>query len=122
MKTRRSFLCVAVLLLALLFLGAEVPYLSGRVNDTAGLLSLDTVRVYPNPYKPARSAKPGVTFDGVPSDASLSVYDLAGRKIAAGAPESGGVWVWDGAVASGVYVFVLEREGEKRAGKVAVVR
>ena len=103
-------------------LGAAAVATWAGLADAGPALSLDTVRVYPNPYKPARSAKPGVTFDGVPSDASLSVYDLAGRKIAAGAPDSGGVWVWDGAVASGVYVFVLEREGEKRAGKVAVVR
>jgi hypothetical protein len=84
-------------------------------------LSLDRVRVYPNPFKPGRSAAAGVTFDRCPGDATLAVFNLAGEKVAAATPDSGGVWVWEARVASGVYLYLIERDGERRAGKVAVI-
>ncbi len=91
------------------------------LTDGGPALSLDGVRVYPNPYKPARASGAGVTFSQVPVDATIAVYNIAGEKVAAGRPDSGGVWLWDGAVASGVYLYYLKREGERRVGKVAVV-
>lgn len=110
------------------FIAMNARLTAAAVAGWAGLLaggpalSLDAVRVYPNPYKPSVVGTVGVTFDRVPSDAAIAVYDLAGGKVAAGAPNSGGVWKWDAAVASGVYLYVAERDGERRAGKVAVVR
>ncbi|NIT36854.1 MAG: M20/M25/M40 family metallo-hydrolase [candidate division Zixibacteria bacterium] len=90
--------------------------------DKGPVLSLAAARVYPNPYKPSTSGAVGVTFDNVPSDASISIYDLAGAKVAAGAPDSGGAWAWRADVASGVYLYLLKRDGERRAGKVAVIK
>lgn len=90
--------------------------------DEGPALSLDAVRVYPNPYKPSASSARGVTFDNVPSEAAISVYNLAGERVAEGRPDSGGVWAWGADVASGVYLYVMECDGEKRVGKVAVVR
>jgi hypothetical protein len=90
--------------------------------DEGPALSLDAVRVYPNPYKPSASSGRGVTFDNVPSEAAISVYNLAGGRVAEGRPDSGGVWAWGADVASGVYLYVMESDGEKRVGKVAVVK
>jgi photosystem II stability/assembly factor-like uncharacterized protein len=110
------------------FVAANARLAAAAVAGWAGLmdegpaLSLDAVRVYPNPYKPSASRAAGVTFDNVPSEATVGVYSLAGERVAEGRPDSGGVWAWDAAVASGVYLYVLERNGEKRLGKVAIVK
>jgi len=110
------------------FIAANARLTAAAVAGWAGLmaggpaLSLDGVRVYPNPYKPAVVGGIGVTFDRAPSDAAITLYDLAGAKVAAGAPDSGGEWKWEAAVASGVYFYIIERDGERRAGKVAIVR
>jgi photosystem II stability/assembly factor-like uncharacterized protein len=114
--------------LDLAFLAANARLTVATLAGWAGLMdegpamSLDAVRVYPNPYKPSLSTAREVTFDNVPSDAALTIYDLAGGRVAEGRPDSGGVWKWRADVASGVYVYVLELGGEKRAGKVAVVK
>jgi len=110
------------------FVAANARLTAAAVVGWAGLmdegpaLSLDAVRVYPNPYKPSLSRAGGVTFDNVPSEAAISVYSLAGERVAEGRPDSGGAWAWGADVASGVYLYVLERNGEKRVGKVAIVR
>ncbi len=110
------------------FVAANARLTAATMAGWAGLmdegpaLSLDGVRVYPNPYKPSSSAARGVTFDNVPSEAEISVYNLAGERVAEGRPDSGGAWVWGADAASGVYLYVMERDGEKRAGKVAVVK
>ena len=111
------------------FVAANARLAAATVAGWAGLmdegpaLSLDAVRVYPNPYKPSLSAAPrGVTFDNVPSEAAINVYNLAGERVAEGRPDSSGAWAWGADVASGVYLYVLESDGEKRAGKVAVVK
>jgi photosystem II stability/assembly factor-like uncharacterized protein len=110
------------------FIAMNARLTAAAVASWAGLpaggpaLSLGDVRVYPNPYKPSAVGAAGVTFDRVPSDAAITLYDLAGARVAAGAPDSGGIWRWEAAVASGVYLYFVERDGERRAGKVAVVR
>jgi len=110
------------------FVAANARLTAAVVAGWAGLmdegpaLSLAGVRVYPNPYKPSASRAGGVTFDHVPSEATIGVYNLGGERVAEGRPDSGGAWSWDAAVASGVYLYVMERDGEKRAGKVAIVK
>ncbi|UCH78512.1 MAG: M20/M25/M40 family metallo-hydrolase [Candidatus Coatesbacteria bacterium] len=93
-----------------------------RLRGGGPALALGDVRVYPNPYKPDRHGGGGVTFDRVPSDASLAIYSLAGELVAEGRPDSGGRWRWPAAVASGVFFYVVERDGERVTGKVAVVK
>ena len=113
--------------LALAYLTGNARLTTAVVASWAGLtesgptLSLADARVYPNPYKPARQGDCGVTFDRVPSDARITVYNLAGEEVAAGVPDSGGAWVWPGRVGSGVYLYVLTRGSERRAAKVAIV-
>jgi photosystem II stability/assembly factor-like uncharacterized protein len=102
-------------------LGAATLVGWAGLADTGPVLTLGDARVYPNPYRPSTAAG-GVTFDRVPSDAGIAVYDLAGALVAEGRPDSGGTWVWPAAVASGVYFYIIEREGETFTGKVAVVR
>ena len=81
--------------------------------------------VYPNPYCYSSSAA-GVSFVGLESPATVEVYDLAGRRVAreevvAGCDEC----VWRpaaGAAAPGVYLYRVEGQEQKKAGKVVVVK
>jgi photosystem II stability/assembly factor-like uncharacterized protein len=84
--------------------------------------------VYPNPYCYATCVG-GVSFVGVKSPATVEIYDLAGRRIAreevaAGRDEC----VWrparpgGEALAPGVYLYRVEGQEQKEAGKVVVAR
>lgn len=80
--------------------------------------------VYPNPF--AYGSAAGITFDGVSAPAALTVYDVAGRKVASVAVAAGVErFVWrpgrDGApLAPGVYVYRVLGEGQRKVGKLVV--
>lgn len=76
--------------------------------------ALTQVRVYPVPWKPGSGGKfdaPGVTFDRLPAEGSISILNLAGENVAdlRFSGSNGGFVVWDGRnnagrrAASGVY-------------------
>ena len=84
--------------------------------------------VYPNPYCYATSAG-GVNFVGIKSPATVEIYDLAGRRVAreevtAGRDEC----VWRPAtpegetLAPGVYLYRVDGQEQKKAGKIVVAR
>ena len=81
--------------------------------------------VYPNPYCYATSAG-GVNFVGIKSPAKVEIYDLAGRRVgreevAAGRDEC--VWspaAGDGALAPGVYLYRVDGQEQKKAGKIVI--
>ncbi len=80
--------------------------------------------VYPNPF--AYGSAVGITFDGVSAPAALTIYDIAGRKVASVAVAAGVErFVWlpggDGApLAPGVYVYRVLGEGQRKVGKLVV--
>ncbi len=84
--------------------------------------------VYPNPYCYGTCAG-GVSFVGIQSPATVEVYDLAGRRIgreevAAGCDEC----VWrpaapeGGTLSPGVYLYYVDGQEQKKAGKIVVAR
>ena len=84
--------------------------------------------VYPNPYSFATSTG-GVSFVGVKSPATVEIYDLAGRRVgreevAAGRDEC----AWRPAtpegetLAPGVYLYRVEGQEQKEAGKIVVAK
>ncbi len=84
--------------------------------------------VYPNPYCYA-TCTGGVCFVGVKSPATVEIYDLAGRRIAREEVATGrDECVWRPARASGetlapgVYLYRVEGQEQKEAGKVVVAR
>jgi len=105
----------------------------------AGQLFSQTM-VYPNPFRPHSGGADdgdyttGVIFDLLPVGLSrLDIYNLAGEWVAslgkAITPTGvAGQWRWSGAndtgrcVASGIYLYVMEAGGERRTGKIAVIR
>jgi len=81
--------------------------------------------VYPNPYCYATSAG-GVCFVGVKSPATVEIYDLAGRRVGRGEVAAGrDAWVWNaagGGRAPGVYLYRVEGQEQKKAGKIVVAK
>jgi len=84
--------------------------------------------VYPNPYCFA-TATGGVNFVGIKSPATVEVYDLAGRRVAAAeVPAGRDECVWRPAapegetLAPGVYIYRVEGRGQRKAGKIVIAK
>ncbi|MEE8640155.1 MAG: M20/M25/M40 family metallo-hydrolase, partial [bacterium] len=82
--------------------------------------------VYPNPYCYTTSAG-GVNFVGIKPPATVEIYDLAGRRVAAWTVATGrDSCVWTPArangdsLAPGVYLYRVEGQEQKKAGKIVI--
>jgi len=76
--------------------------------------------VYPNPAEGN-----AVTFAKLPIGTSIHIYDVAGNCIAAfeGTEQERDRKVWDlSGISSGIYVYVLKSETDRRIGKLSVIR
>ncbi len=86
--------------------------------------TLSGMIVYPNPAR-----GDSITFDNLAADSQISIYDVGGKLIksldSSETLHSGNrckqIWKLEG-VSSGVYIFVVESESERRIGKVTVLR
>jgi len=86
-----------------------------------------SVRGYPSPFRPGMGAL-GITFDRLPAQASVRLYTMNGLLVKT--LEAGGrsEVLWDisnddgSSVASGVYLAVIESNGERRVMKVMVIK
>ncbi len=82
-------------------------------------------RVFPNPYNYGSAA--GVTFDGISSPATLTVFDASGRKVAHGDVAAGREnFVWrpghDGRpLAPGLYIYRVAGNDQLEAGKLVII-
>ncbi|MDE2292348.1 MAG: fibronectin type III domain-containing protein [Elusimicrobia bacterium] len=88
--------------------------------------SLGIGRIFPDPFYASRTGY--VTFDRLPSGARVRIFTLLGDEVFDETTNASGVLTWTGrnrvgrAVASGVYLVVVESGGTKRIMKMAVVR
>ena len=84
------------------------------------------VRVYPNPFEPARAVRGTVKFEGIPVGSTVSLYTSRGLKVWGKDAVTGSVVEWDGKndagklVVSGMYVWVVEGNGHTSRGKLVV--
>ena len=87
-------------------------------------------RVYPNPVRPGESHKNAVTFDRLPTGTTIEIYNANGERldrltVTASDP---GRTEWfllnhiSTEVTSGIYIYVMEFEGLKKMGKIAIIR
>jgi hypothetical protein len=84
------------------------------------------MRIYPNPYYTARDG--WMTIDGIPAASRVRIFTLRGELVLDGSADGHGIFTWQGAnrggraVASGVYLVVVEGNGLKAIEKLAVIR
>jgi hypothetical protein len=85
------------------------------------------VNIYPNPFYPSRG-QGYVTFDNLPTPASVRIYTLSGAKVWEGSKSTVSPLIWYGKnssgenVASGIYLAVVNSNSGKKIFKVAVER
>ena len=120
----------------------------GRINAysalTAYYVAGEIVHMamnYPNPFRPARENYTTIYFTTkrAVAEKSIGIYNLAGELVLS--VEDGSIYMdkwyddgyvykyeWDGRndygekVASGVYIYVVNADGNKKAGKLAVIK
>jgi hypothetical protein len=89
--------------------------------------SLSDSYAFPVPYRP--SDGPHITFTNLPASITIRIFTLNGdlvRKISTDAGDGQIEWDVDNEdgepVKSGVYLFLLESGGQKKRGKLLVLR
>ncbi len=90
--------------------------------------NLDSVRVYPNPWRSDRHSTRSVTFDSLTVNTEIKIFTVSGHHVKT-LPTSSSQVTWDltnesgDRVASGIYVYHLKAEGgAKMTGKVVVIK
>jgi hypothetical protein len=95
---------------------------ASRIITDSNLLS--SVKVFPNPHK-AGVHGGNVQFDGLPARSTVKIFTVSGRLVRE-LPAGESVWDLRNArgqlAASGIYLFLIELDGQKHRGKLAVVR
>ncbi|MBA7471140.1 hypothetical protein ES707_06438 [subsurface metagenome] len=111
--------------------GKDNIYGSGRLNlllfAPFGLLK--DLKVYPNPFRPSEGHT-RIFFDRLTPDARICIFTLSGELVAnSGELRGEEMWVWNvrnregERVARGIYIYlVTNSQGEKKMGKIAVVK
>ena len=104
----------------------EIP---SSIRETA-VSDLTQVRVYPNPVRPNVTDKGVITFDRIPIGTRIQLFTVKGELL-----ETLDVTEQDhnekkwwltsnntADVSTGIYIYVLEFDTEKKIGKIAVIR
>ncbi len=88
---------------------------------------LTGLKVYPNPFRPLASSK-GLTFTNLSLQSRVQIYTLTGAVVWDSGQADFGEAAWNGknadgeVVATGLYYYAVTAPGEKRLGKIAVVK
>ncbi|MBI4060936.1 MAG: hypothetical protein HY403_05840 [Elusimicrobia bacterium] len=97
-----------------------------QVGSTPLSTTPETARLFPNPYHAGRDGF--VTIDRVPPDARVRIFTLRGEQVLDVRANAVGLLTWSGtngsgrAVASGVYLVMVESGSTKKILKLAVIR
>jgi len=99
---------------------------SATINLFTAEETLDHVLVYPQPLRPQNRQ---LIFARLPQGTQISIFTVNGRllKTLSGALNFGGI-SWDlkddngKRVTSGIYLYVLRHENEKKLGKIIILR
>ena len=96
----------------------------------AALSDLTHVRVYPNPVRPNVADKGSVTFDRLPAGTRIQLFNTGGELLetldVTDQDHNRKEW-WltsnnTADVSTGIYIYVLEFDTEKKIGKIAVIK
>lgn len=89
--------------------------------------TVDSVKVYPNPFSPDLGHT-AITVNRLPPSAKVTLFTLTGQKIRELTADSYGIVSWDGKnesgnnVSSGVYFGFAQSNGTKKTFKVVIER
>ncbi len=90
---------------------------------------LSQTKVFPNPWRMDRHSGFGVTIDGLPPRSEVRFFTLSGRWVKTVEASAAGQGAWSltddsgGAVASGIYQYVISAPGVgRKRGTLTVVR
>jgi hypothetical protein len=90
-------------------------------------MDLSNAYAYPVPWKPT-SSKTGITFKGLVAGSQITISSIDGMKtVTLGSPDGSDVtWLLKNDsgdnVASGVYIYVIKANSQKKTGKVVIIR
>ena len=98
--------------------------------ETIEVKDFTNLRVFPNPVRPKLADRSAVTFDRIPIGTNIQLFTSIGERLETlTVTESDGYrkewWLTNGSigdVASGIYIYVLEYETQKKVGKIAVIK
>lgn len=97
----------------------------GKTDKGSEGLSVDSARAYPVPFQPGRGSD-RITFDRIPGGASIRLLTMDGRPVKTIVANADGVGEWDltnddgRPAVSGVYLAIVEMNGEKKRLKVVI--
>ncbi len=101
---------------------------SQRSPAISALTNLNSVRIFPNPWRADRGYTPLVTFDQLTPGATVKIFTVSGHFVKA-LPTSGSTATWDLTndagqnVASGLYFYLITNSGDQRLrGELTVIR
>lgn len=90
--------------------------------------NLSKIKVYPNPLKPS-AGHVQMVFMNITANSQIKICKITGEVVKVIKEQTGGMAIWDGKnekgreVASGIYIYLItNKAGEKKTGKIAVVR
>jgi len=89
--------------------------------------NIDILVVYPNPFKPIRGDSE-IIFDGLPANSTIRIYDISGSLIREIENITLGTYAWDVKddygrnVDSGIYIYIVSNDKERKIGKLAIIR
>ena len=96
----------------------------------AAVSDLTQVRVYPNPVRPSIADKGTITFDRLPAGTRIQLFTVGGELLetldVTDQDHNRKEW-WltsnnTADVSTGIYIYVLEFDTEKKIGKIAVIK
>jgi len=99
-----------------------------QVMQVTPAATLSGVTVGPNPLRPTRNPGQKFTFRNLPADGRVRIYTYLGELLWEAGADVSGMAVWDGrnksnsAVASGLYLALVEGRGGKKLLKLVIER
>ena len=108
--------------------GKDSVYGSGRLRLLLVVANLESLIVYPNPFRPG-VGHTKITFAGLTLKATIRIFTLAGELVKKQDVSGQYSWDWDvkntdgDELARGIYIWVVTNPaGEKRTGKIAIIK
>jgi hypothetical protein len=112
------------ILLAAVLLGGS----SAGAEIMTAPMDLNAVRAFPNPWKSDRHSANPLTIDRLPqgSVSTVRIFTISGELVQTLSGTESVQWDLNNSagsrVASGIYLYMVQTNGQQKIGKIAVIR